>query len=224
MSSAPAQFLPPLQADSPAEYDAYLDVTQAGASPALLAAAHRFEQDWPKSNLLAHVRQLQFEAYTKLGRPADAIYAARQALTLAPLNHTVRAGLALILANQASTPRQLNEAEVEARSTLERLTAFVPPRSLPYPRWEQAARRVRGQAHAALGLVAFKRDRLDEAVRELETSVRLAPDPPTQYRLGRLYRLLGRLEEARKSLDAASAGADPAVADLALRELREMAR
>ncbi len=221
---AHAQFLPPLQAEAPEEYDAYLDVTQAAAPQALIEAARRFEQSWPKSSLLADVRQLQFEAYTKRGRPAAAIRAARQALTLAPDNHTVRAGLALILANQASIPGQLEEAEREARTTLERLTAFVPPRSLPYPRWEQAARRVRGQAHAALGLVAFKRDRMDEAVRELETSVSLTPDPPTQYRLGRLYRLVGRLGEARKSLTAASAGGDPAVADLARRELREMER
>lgn len=218
------QFLPPLQAEAPEEYDAYLDLIEATAPQALIHSARRFEQSWPKSSLLAHVRQLQFEAYTKLGRLGDAIQTAGQALTLTPDNHMVRAGLAVILANEARTPQQLEGAGREARTTLERLNAFVPPKSLPYPRWEQAARRVRGQAHSALGLVAFKRDRMDEALHEFETSVAFSPDPPAQYRLGRLYRLLGRVEQAQKSLAAAAAGDDSTIADLARQELREMTR
>jgi tetratricopeptide (TPR) repeat protein len=223
-ATAAAQFLPPLQAESPEEYDSYLDVLDAATPDQTLQQASRFQERWPKSSLLAHVLQMQFEALTKRGKAPEAIAAANRALALAPDNLAVRADLAVILANEARTAEQLEGAEKEARLTLAKLDAFRPPKSLPFPRWQQVERRVRGQAHTALGLVAFKRDRVDVALKELETAVALSPEPATQYRLGKLYRHVARLADAKRLLRAASAGDDPEIRALAELELRDLER
>jgi tetratricopeptide (TPR) repeat protein len=83
---------------------------------------------------------------------------------------------------------------------------------------------VRGQAHTALGLIAFKRDRVDVALKELESAVALSPEPATQYRLAKLYRHVARLADAKKLLRAASGGDDPEIRALAERELRDLER
>jgi tetratricopeptide (TPR) repeat protein len=222
--SAAGQFLPPLQAEAPEEYDAYLDVSEATSTEQTIENAARFERQWPKSSLLAHVYQLQFEALTKAGKVQEAVAAGKRALDLSPDNLRVRAGLAVILANEARTAEQLEVAEKEAKRTLSTLEAFRPPKSLPYPQWQQSERRVRSQAHVALALTAFKRDRTDEAVRELETAVSIEAAPSTQYRLAKLYRYLGRLEQAKKMLLAASAGVDAEIRALAEKELRDLTR
>jgi tetratricopeptide (TPR) repeat protein len=221
---AAAQFLPPLQAESPEEYDSYLDVLEAATPDQTLQQASRFEERWPKSSLLAHVLQMQFEALTRQGKAPEAIAAANRALALAPDNLSVRGSLAVILANQARASEQLEGAEKEAHLTLAKLDAFRPPKSLPFPRWQQVERRVRGQAHTALGLVAFKRDRVDAALKELETAVSLNPEPAAQYRLAKLYRHVARLEDAKRLLRAASAGDDPEIRALAERELKDLER
>jgi tetratricopeptide (TPR) repeat protein len=173
---------------------------------------------------MPHIRQLQFEAYVNLGNVSEAKSAAKQALELAPDNHIVRAGLALILANAAQTSEQLSAAEAEARTTLNELHKFRPPKSLPFPSWKRAEASLRGKAYAALGLVAFKRDELDEAIRQFETAAALNAEPATLYRLGKVYRLKGRTEDARKTFLAVTGGEDAEIRKLAEAELREMQR
>ena len=217
---AVAQFLPALQAETPEEYDSYLDVLEAPIPERLIEAAGRFQQQWPASSLMPHIRQLQFEAYVNLGNVSDAISAARKAIESTPDNQLVRAGLALILANTARTDEQLNAAQAEARMTLDELNKFRPPKSLSFPAWKRVEASVRSKAHGALGLVAFKRDQVEEAVRQFEMAVALNPEPATQYRLGKLYRLQNRKEDATKAFRATIAGGDPEIRKLAEAELR----
>jgi tetratricopeptide (TPR) repeat protein len=219
-----AQFLPALQAQSPEEYDSYLDVLEAQAPEQMIEAAGAFRRQWPQSSLLSHVYQLEFDAHVSLGNASGAVATARLALSSAPENHVVRAGLALILANGARTPEQVNAAESEARIVLEGMGKFRAPRSLPFSAWKKLDANIRGKAHAALGLAAFKRDDISGAVRSFETAVALNPEPSTQLRLGKLYRVADRTADARKVLQAAAAGQDPEIRKLAEAELRDLVR
>jgi Flp pilus assembly protein TadD len=79
---------------------------------------------------------------------------------------------------------------------------------------------VRARAAAALGLTAFKRDRVSEAIAHFEKAVAWSPEPADHLRLGRLYRLVERSQDARRQFELAAQGGDDAVKKLASAELQ----
>src|SRR5258706_13920304 len=78
--NAQAQFPSAGQADSPAEFDAYLLVLAKTTPKELISAAGDFERQWPRSELLAQVFELELEAHRSLGDSAQAILAGEKAL------------------------------------------------------------------------------------------------------------------------------------------------
>jgi tetratricopeptide (TPR) repeat protein len=81
----------------------------------------------------------------------------------------------------------------------------------------RAVGRLQARAHAALGMVWFKRDDMEGAIREFEASIAAAPvaDAATHYRRGRIYTVSGRPADARRHLELAAHGKDGALAALA---------
>ncbi|MBL8291957.1 MAG: tetratricopeptide repeat protein [Bryobacterales bacterium] len=197
---AHGQFLPAMQAEDPAEFDAYIAVLKATGKA---DAAARFEAAWPKSGLLPHVYEMVFEEKRGKGDVAGAIREGRRALEAAPGNVTVAVSLAGIYATQG----QLKEAEKLVGDAEEMLRQFRVPRSVPPAEWEPRSAKIRARSAAVRGLVAFKRDRVEEAIARFEEAIRLAAEPSDHLRLGRLYQLQGRVEEARKQF--ALAGEKP---------------
>ena len=62
-----------------------------------------------------------------------------------------------------------------------------------------------GLAHLDLGILAANDGRNDDALREFLAAEKLIPnDVNVHWRLGRLYRAMGRKEEAKAELDKAS--------------------
>jgi len=222
--SARAQFLASYQANSAEEFDAYLDAVQADGPAAVLVAAARFEQRWPNSELLAQVYDLQFRAFRSLGDAAGAARAGEKALERAPGNLPVMAGMALIFANGTRDPARLARAESYARRLLEEVEKFAVPRSIGPKQWERIRAGLESQGHAALGLVAFQRGEIRKATSELETAVGLAvePDGSQLYRLGLLYGLQGRREEAANMLRKAARLEEPGIRRLAEAELEKL--
>jgi tetratricopeptide (TPR) repeat protein len=208
-----SQFLPTLQAGTPEEFDDYLRVEETGDP----AACDSFVRRWPNSELLARVYEIQFEAYRKQGDVKGARRAGELALRAAPANLPMAAGLALVLANAGYTEK----AEHYASGALRGLETFRAPRSIPLKVWTAARNRIRSRAHAALGLVAFHRDKPGEAIREFERAIELAPEPDAgnHLRLGRLYRLQGRTAEAKAQFQKAAATGDKLVQELVEAEL-----
>lgn len=89
----------------------------------------------------------------------------------------------------ADTKIQTNKMEA-ARPLLERVIKLDPTQPL---------------AHLDLGIVLTETDEKTEALRELQIAEKLMPDDVNvHWRLGRLYRTLGRKEEARIEFDKAS--------------------
>ena len=211
------RLLPPGQANTPEEFDAYLLVVNAGAPEELVKAAAAFTAGWPASELGVHVLTLEMDAYRSLGRRDAAIDAGERALKRAPDSLPfVLVTLANLLPDQSPA-----RAEEYAGRALRLVEAYRLPRSLPPAEWDRLKRTLQSQAHAALGLSAVKRDRIADALAEFETAVSLAPEPDASqiYRLGKLYRTAGRIPEARLRFQQAAALAEPLIRKLAGDEL-----
>ena len=219
-----AQIVPLPQADSPEEFDAYLSVLDAHTPAATLATAEAFLHGWPASALRGHVYELEFESYRQMGDVDKAIEAGEKSLAAAPDNLIVLADLSVVLANGTSNPKRLERSGIYARKVIELSISFRIPKSITPREWAEINARVNSQAHAALGLVDNQAGNVRAAIREFETAIALAPSPDaTQYyRLGLLYRVAGRIAEAKKEFRRAAELPDADIQELARRELRQL--
>lgn len=217
----PAQFLPTLQANTPEEFAAFLDVVEARGAGKTIEAAQRFVREWPRSELLVSVFELEMQSALTLADEAAALRAGDAALRAAPDYIPVLAAMAYLLPNQTSDPARIARAETCARRALGLLTAFHPPRRIAIEDWVKAERKVKSQCYSGLGMVAYKRGRVDDAIREFETAVSLAaePDPVQCYRLGLLYLEKGDRKAAAEKLSQASQYGDANIRRLAARAL-----
>jgi tetratricopeptide (TPR) repeat protein len=219
-----AQFASLPQADSPEEFDAYLEVLSKTGPEEVILAAKEFEKNWPHSLLRGPVCQMELESYRSLNDPANAIEAGERALRFVPGNLAVLADLASIIADATTDPQQLNRAEKYARKMLEALGTFKVPKWMLPQEWKKTEGHLRSEAHAALGLVAYKRGEVAQAIHEFETATSVAPAPdPTQYhRLGLLYRATGKESAAIQMFRQAVKLGEPPIRGLAERELQTL--
>lgn len=205
-----SQFLPDLQAKSPAEYDAYLDVLDGPA----MEKGEAFTRTYPQSALSLPVYEILAKTWRAQGDARQAISAATRGLALAPDYAPLLVELADLLSN-GSGP--LDHAESSARRALDILARAKAPVRVPPGVWTAAIAGLRARAHAAIGMVKFKQNDTSGAVKEFEASLAESPsaDPALHYRIGRLYALTGRAAEARNHLGIAAKSADPNLRSLA---------
>jgi tetratricopeptide (TPR) repeat protein len=212
------------QANSREEFDEYLLVLSKIAPKEVISAAGSFERNWPRSELLAHVLELELEAYRSLGDSANAIVTGEKALKAAPDNLLVLTNMAYILASSTSDQQQLARAERYARRELELSKTIRIPKRISPKEWDEVQGRQNSTAHAALGLVAYKRGDIAGAIQEFETAVKLSPAPEAAhyYRLGMLYQASGNESGAIEMLRRAAESSDPAIRQLAETELKSL--
>lgn len=192
-----SQFLPDLQAKTPAEFDAYLDVLDGPA----IEKGEAFLLAFPQSAMLLPVCEILAKEWRGKGDSGQAIRAASRGLEIAPEYAPLLVELADMLANGS---QQLDRAEASAARALDVLSRVKAPPRVPPEVWTTAVGGLRARAHAALGLVKFKRNDTAGAVSEFETSLAASPDAAVNYRLGRLYALIGRPADAREQLRQAA--------------------
>ncbi|HWC00180.1 MAG TPA: tetratricopeptide repeat protein, partial [Bryobacteraceae bacterium] len=220
--SAWAQFAALPQAETPEEFDAYLRVLDGKTPAAVTAAGDAFLKGWPASGLRAHVYELELEAYRAMGDADKAIAAGEASLRLAPDNLVVLVNLAGVLANGTREEKRLARAEECARRAIAVAATLRVPRFIPPAEWEESSARWNSQAHAALGLVANARGDTATAIAEFEKAIAQAPHPDgTQYyRLGLLYRAVGKSAEAKRAFERAAEAGEAEIRARAERELR----
>jgi tetratricopeptide (TPR) repeat protein len=218
------QIAPLPQAESPEEFDSYLSVLEASTPAARIAAGDTFVHQWPDSPLRGHVYELEFEAFRTTGDAGKAIEMGEKSLAAAPDNLLMLANLSVVLANATSDAQRLDQSTRYARRVIELSKSFRIPKSISSSEWAETDARVNSQAHAALGLVDNQRGDQSGAIREFETAIGLAPSPDaTQYyRLGVLYRTAHRIAEAKDKFRRAAELPEPAIQELARRELRQL--
>jgi tetratricopeptide (TPR) repeat protein len=194
-----SQFLPDLQAKTPEEYDAYLDVIDGP----VIEKGSAFERDFPASALRLLVCELMAREWRWRGDAVQAAAAAERGLAIAPDYVPLLVEVADLLANGTDS---LERADSAARRALALVETIKAPRRTSIEEWTAAVSKLRARAHGALGMVYFKHDDVAGAVREFEAALAdtSANDPLLHYRLGRLYALSGRTAEARRHLEEAA--------------------
>jgi tetratricopeptide (TPR) repeat protein len=212
-----SQFLPDLQAKTPAEYDAYLDVLDG---PVLENGAI-FERAFPQSSLRLPVCELLTREWRSRGEREHAIAAAERGLAIAPDYIPLLVELADLLANGSHGLERAARAGQHALELLDR--AKAPLRVSPED-WTSAVAKLRARAHTALGMVHFKRDDRAGAMRSFQAALAAGggDDPMLHYRLGRLYAVNGQSAEARRELERAASSSDKLLRDLAKKALAEL--
>jgi tetratricopeptide (TPR) repeat protein len=99
---------------------------------------------------------------------------------------------------------KLSRAEKMAKSAEELVKTAAKPRpDLPDDQWESAKKDYSAQAHEALGLVANSRKKYDVAITEYKLAIESAanPDPATMVRLGAVYNVAGKHDDAIAIID-----------------------
>jgi tetratricopeptide (TPR) repeat protein len=210
------------QANSPEEFDAYLLALKETKPEKIVTATSDFMRRWPQSEMGAEILELQSEAYSSLGHPKNAILSGEKALAAVPDNLVVLTNLAYTIANSTTEPQQLARAESYARRVLNLSQTILIPKKISLNEWRATQSHLISNAHAALGLVAYKKGNSALAIRELETSVETGPssNPATYYRLGLLYQTKGNREKTIEMMRRAAAGNDPAIRQLAEEKLK----
>ena len=213
-----SQFLPDLQAKTPEEYDAYLDVLDGP----VLDKGVAFEHAFPSSALLLPVCELMAREWRSRGDAARAVEAAEHGLAIAPDYVPLLVELADLLSNGSA---KLDDAALAARRALTLLETIKAPRRVGIDEWTAAVSRLKARAREAQGSVLYKRDDVAGAVKEFEAALAepVTHDPSLHYRLGRLYAITGREAEARTQLEEAARRGGKVLrerANAALAELR----
>lgn len=208
VSPAAAQFLPNLQARTPEEFDAYLDVMEAASRR--IELARRFLSAYPQSELRLPVYELLAEACRAAVDAPCAIRAARAGLAIAPEYIPLLTLLGSLEANTSARPVEAKAVAGRALALLERAKA---PKRIDAATWLRETARLKAENLATLGVAAFKDGDAAGAMRHLEASVQAAPIAAHQYRLAVLYIEAGRANEARALLVMVSR--DPALSDRA---------
>lgn len=212
-----SQFLPNLQAKTPAEYDAYLDVLDGP----VLEKGTAFERDFPQSSLRLPVCELMVNAWRSQGNREQAIAAAERGLAVAPDYAPLLVEIADLLANGT---HKLDRAEQAAQNALELLERVKAPQRISPEEWTSTVAKLRSRAHTALGMVRFKKDDRTGAMKAFEAARDAGgeDDPSLHYRLGRLYAVSGQIEKARRELGRAALSPDPQLRELAKKALAEL--
>ena len=112
--------------------------------------------------------------------------------------------LGSIEANTSPSPdRQPTDRALQLLATA-KAPAAVNPET-----WLREIGRLRAENLASLAIGALKRDQPAEAVRLLESSIKLSPQPANQYRLAMLYLDLGQPAKARVLLEQVAESGEP---------------
>ena len=146
-----------------------------------------FVQKYPMSRYRVEIYSWLVKGYQGIGQIDKMEVAGEKELALQPDDATTLAilGSTLPRAMNASTPepmKRLERAEAYSRKALELIPTLPKPASLTDEQFATAKNQTSAMAYSGLGLVAFRRGKYEDAIPNLEQSVKLDPDPdPVNY-------------------------------------------
>lgn len=210
----------------------YKTLEQASDPDTKIRMAMEFAQTFPKSELLSYVFTQAAAAFQQKGDFTNAAKTGRRSLDLDANNIYSL----LIVATAISEPsmvrnapddgaQALAEAQSDARRALD-LLPRLPSRPGETP--EQFAARKAGiesSAHSALGSVAMQQESYDEAIKQFNKAISLAPQPKASlyFRLGEIYSNTGNKQKAIEAFSkAAELGKGTVIETYATRSLKEI--
>jgi len=164
----------------------------------------------------AEADMLAGEALDDMKDHAGAILQFRAAVKASPKEPDVHFGLGYLLWTQRQYPEAVSEFQVELANNPMHAQALTymadaqmqlnhPELSPPLLEKALGIDPKLELAHLDLGVLYADAGRKDEALREMQAAVRLAPDDVNaHWRLGRLYRSMGEMEEAKAEMAKAT--------------------
>jgi tetratricopeptide (TPR) repeat protein len=200
--------VPNAQAPANAEEDAAAKAFQAMPNtdlPKKIAAGEDFLKKYPESRYRPIVYSALTFDYIQSGKPEKAFEIGEKEIALKPDDVQTMAVLSQTIprAMNASTPepdKQLAKAENYGRRALEITPTIPKPEGMPDQNFNAAKNATLAMAHSGLGLVYFRRGKYNDAIPELEQSVKIdpnpTPDPVNLYVLGMSNQKASHYEEA----------------------------
>jgi len=197
---------PPVNAEEDAAFKAFEALPNADL-PKKIAAGEEFLQKYPQSRYRPPVYSVLTVAYLQTGQTQKAFDVGDKEVALSPNDVQTLAILCQTIprAMNASTPdavKQLEKAETYGKRAIEIVPTLPKPANLTDEKFAVAKNQALAMAHGGMGLVYVRRGKFDQAIPELEQSVKLDPNPsPDPVN----YYLLGLANEKTSHFDAAIA-------------------
>lgn len=195
---------PPVNPEEDAAYKAFDTIPMADGAKKI-TAGEAFVQKYPQSRYLAPVYSNLVKLYLSANDVPKMQDAGEKCIALAPNDVQTLAILGQTLprawnSTMPNAQQQLDKAEKFSKSAIELTPTIVKPAGLSDAQFDLAKNQTLAMAHAGLGLVYFRRGKLDQAIPEFEESVKVDPSPeidPVNYYL------LGLSDEKTSHYDAA---------------------
>jgi tetratricopeptide (TPR) repeat protein len=150
--------------------------------PKKISAGEEFLAKYPQSRNLPVVYSALTFAYIQAGKPDKAFEVGDKEIALKPDDVQTLAILSQTIprAMTSSTPepeKQLAKAETYGKKALELTPALAKPEGMPDQNFNAAKNATLAMAHSGLGIVYFRQKKYNDAIPELEQSVKIDPNP-----------------------------------------------
>jgi len=194
-------------AATPEEETAYKAVQQAADPNKRIQLGEDFLQKYPKSRYRPAMYQALVSGYFATQQVPKMLDAGEKEIEINPNDAPILAVLGQTLArtykpNAPDAAKQLDKAELYAKRAIDITPTLTKPENLTEDAFSNAKNDTLAMAHSGLGLVYIRRGKFNEAIPELEQSVKSdshpEPDPVNYY-------LLGVADKQTSHFDAAAA-------------------
>jgi tetratricopeptide (TPR) repeat protein len=179
---------PPVTAEEEAAMKAFRDAPLTDV-PKKNQMGEDFVQKYPQSRYKVEIYSWLVKGYYGVGQIDKMEAAGEKELAIQPDDATTLAIMGSILprAMNASTPdpmKRLAKAEQYSKKALELIPTLPKPAGLTDEQFTAAKNQTSAMAYSGLGLVAYRRGKFEDAIPNLEQSVKLDPNPdPVNYYL-----------------------------------------
>ncbi len=169
-----------------AAYKAFFDASPQDADKKI-ELGKDFLQKYPMSRYAESVDAGLVQAYYLKQDWKDFYATADQALALAPDDAGVLTVVGWVIPhvynpNDPDAPKSLDKAEQYEKHAMQVIQTMPKPAAMTDEQFTQSKTALLSEAHSGLGLVYFRRQQLDDSVKELQQATQSAPKPdPTDY-------------------------------------------
>lgn len=198
------------------EVEAVMAMFNAPDADARIKAANELVTKFADTEFKEIALLMAAMSYQQKGDAENMIIYAERTLEANPQNYQSMLMIAEALAqrtreNDLDREEKLGRSEKLAHGAIEAMNKAPKARpDITDEQWAGAKKDFIAQAHQALGMAAMARKKYDVAITEFKTAVEGAtqPDPATMVRLGAVYNLAGKHDEAIAVLDKVMAAPD----------------
>ena len=206
---------PPVNAEEDAAFKAYQDVPPTDMAKKI-ELGEAFVQKYPQSRYLPPIYSGLTIAYMQTNQIQKMLDTGDKAVELTPTDVTTLAILAQTISrvtnsNTPNSAKQLDKAESYSKKAIEVAPTLPKPPNLTDEMFTAAKNQALAAAHSGLGLVYVKRGKNAEAIAELETSIKIDPnpDPVNYYLLGMADKGTSHFDDAITAFNKCAAAAGP---------------